>query len=144
MYRFGERFVYVVPLLCVLAQACSSDSFPLVPSDAGTTTTDAAPATGDAATPTAAAVTVTIPPGANGKGLGGYVPNPAIVTAGSMVTWTNGDTIAHTATSTTGVWDSGAIPPGGSFSRVFAERGSFPYFCTIHGAVAMSGTIVVQ
>jgi plastocyanin len=61
-----------------------------------------------------------------------------------MVTWTNNDTIVHTATSTTGVWDSGAIPPGGSFSRVFAERGSFPYFCTIHGAVAMSGTVVVQ
>jgi plastocyanin len=89
-------------------------------------------------------VTVTIPVGAMGKGPAAFGANPLTVTAGSTVTWTNGDTMAHTATSDTGVFDSGILLPNGSFSFTFNNAGSFPYHCTIHGAASMSGTITVQ
>jgi plastocyanin len=140
MHRFVERLMYCAPLLLVLG-GCSSESLPATATDGGTGT-----GTGggllDAVTP--GTTMVTIPMGATGLGLGGYSPNPAVVTPGSTVMWMNADSVAHTATSSTGVWDSGSIAPGGSFSRVFVERGTFPYFCTIHGAAAMSGTVVVQ
>lgn len=143
MHRFGERLMYCAPLLFVLAGGCSSESLPATGLlDGGVGVDGAVPTTDGAVAPTTAMIT--IPMGAAGKGLGGYSPNPAVVSAGSTVMWMNGDSVAHTATSSTGIWDSGAIAPGGSFSRVFSEVGTFPYFCTIHGAAAMSGTVVVQ
>jgi plastocyanin len=146
MHRFGERFIYLAPIVAIAAAAaCSSEGLPITATDAAAlvdtgVTTDAAAPT-DA---TAGAMTITIVQGANGLGLNAYSPNPATVAVGTTVTWTNGDSIAHTATSSSGVWDSGVIPPGGSYSRVFSTAGTFPYFCTIHGAAAMSGTVVVQ
>lgn len=41
-----------------------------------------------------------------------------------------------------GRWDSGA-GSGMTFSHTFAQAGSFPYFCTVHGS-AMQGMVVVQ
>ncbi len=60
------------------------------------------------------------------------------------MTWVNNDTVPHTATSDTGVWDSGTLNPGQSFSFTFNDAGTFPYHCAIHGAASMSGTIVVE
>jgi plastocyanin len=142
MHRFGEGLIYSAPLLFVLAGGCSSDSLPATATDGGTTLLDSGIPTTDVTT--AGTTMVTIPVGATGRGLGGYTPNPAVVAVGSTVMWMNADSVAHTATSSTGVWDSGSIAPGGSFSRVFSEVGTFPYYCTIHGAASMSGTVVVQ
>ena len=144
MHRFGERLIYCAPLLFVLAGGCSSDELPASAVDGGTVFDGGFGGTQDAVTPGAGTTMVTIPPGATGLGLGGYSPNPAVVAVGSTVMWMNTDSVAHTATSSTGVWDSGVIAPGGSFSRVFSATGTYPYFCTIHGAAAMSGTVVVQ
>jgi plastocyanin len=143
MHRFGERLVYCAPLLFALAGGCSSESVPAttVLTDGGTVLDTGVIGTTDAP---AGTVMITIVPGAAGKGLGAYSPNPAVVAAGSTVMWMNTDSVAHTATSSTGVWDSGVIAPGGSFSRVFSAVGTFPFYCTIHGAAAMSGTVVVQ
>jgi plastocyanin len=88
-------------------------------------------------------VTVTIAQGAMGKGPAAFGQNPLTIAAGTMVTWTNADSLPHTATSTSGVWDSGTMQPGQSFTRTFNDAGTFPYFCAIHGAASMSGTIVV-
>jgi plastocyanin len=41
-----------------------------------------------------------------------------------------------------GVWDS-PTGTGLTFSRTFAQAGSFPYYCRAHGAM-MQGTVVVQ
>lgn len=41
-----------------------------------------------------------------------------------------------------GQWDSGA-GSGMTFSHTFSQAGSFPYFCTVHGAM-MTGTVIVQ
>jgi hypothetical protein len=72
-----------------------------------------------------------------------YGTNPLVISAGTVVTWTNNDTMPHTATSDTGAFDSSTLAPGQSFSFTFATAGTFPYHCTIHGAQSMSGVIQV-
>jgi plastocyanin len=57
------------------------------------------------------------------------------------------DNIPRTSTSGNccspdGLWDSGLLTSG-SFSRQFAQTGTFPYYCTVHGAM-MTGTVVVN
>src|SRR5438552_8492494 len=72
-----------------------------------------------------------------------YSPNPIRVTVGSTVTWTNGTSIAHTATSDAGVWDTGAIAPGGTSTATrFNTPGTFAYHCTFHSD--MHGSVVVS
>jgi plastocyanin len=72
-----------------------------------------------------------------------YSPNPIHVTVGSTVTWMNGTSIAHTATSDTGAWNTGAIAPGGTSSAVaFNTAGTFAYHCTFHAD--MHGSVIVS
>jgi plastocyanin len=70
-----------------------------------------------------------------------FLPAEITIPVGTTVTWTNRGRVAHTTTDA-GVWDSGRIPPGGSFSAVFAVAGTFDYVCTIHPE--MRGRIIVQ
>ncbi len=88
-------------------------------------------------------VEVTIPMGAMGLGASAFGQNPLTVQAGTTVKWINSDTMAHTSTSDSGVWDSGSIAAGSSYSYKFPSAGTFPYHCTIHGVVSMSGSITV-
>jgi plastocyanin len=72
-----------------------------------------------------------------------YVPDPVEVAAGTTVTWTNSDTVPHTATAQDrAVLQSGTLNPGDSFSQTFDTPGTFDYFCEFHAN--MKGTIVVQ
>jgi plastocyanin len=71
-----------------------------------------------------------------------YTPASKTITAGTTITWKNNDGVVHSSTSNTGVWDTGAIPAGGSRTATFNTPGTFPYHCTYHSG--MSGTIVVQ
>ena len=59
------------------------------------------------------------------------------IPVGTVVLWSQLDDGAHTTTSGTpgnpsGVWDSGELARGDSFSYTFREVGTFPYFCKIH------------
>ena len=92
--------------------------------------------------PTTAAGTVTIQVNARTAGTAAFVPNPLTVSSGAAVTWSNTDSTTHDMVSDTGMWDSGRIAPGGSFSFAFPSKGSFPYHCSIH--TGMVGTVVVQ
>ena len=92
----------------------------------------------------ASSVIVDIPGNAEALGPAAYGANPLLVAAGSTVVWTNRDTVPHTATSDTLVWDSGILMPGDSFFRVFPFAGTFPYHCVVHDASRMSGTIVAR
>src|SRR5258708_26175268 len=83
-------------------------------------------------TPTPAGVAVAIQPGARTMGNLAYAPNPATVSVGTTVTWTNTDAITHTLTSDTGAFHSGTLAPGATFSFTFQARGNFPYHCTPH------------
>ena len=70
-----------------------------------------------------------------------FRPGTLEVTRGTRVRWTNRGDISHTSTSADGVWDSGTLAPGDSFSRVFRRAGTFTYGCSIH--VDMTGRVVV-
>lgn len=74
-----------------------------------------------------------------------FTPSQITIKEGDTVTWTNNDNIAHTVTddlSNVGGPASGNIPPGGSYSFTFKDKGSYQYHCNIHPS--MRGTIVVQ
>ena len=66
---------------------------------------------------------------------------------GDTIVWKNADTAAHTVTSGTvedgpdGIFDSGMLGPGESFTQVFSESGNFPYYCLLHPW--MIGEIIV-
>ena len=86
-------------------------------------------------------VTITNAPGSETAGCepNCFIPNPVTVEVGTIVTWSNTDTAAHTASSGTAaggdmgeVWDSSLIMAGGSFSYTTDTVGSFDYFCMVH------------
>lgn len=70
-----------------------------------------------------------------------FSPATLTITAGDTVTWTNGDAVVHTATSTAGAFDSGDLAMGESYSFTFTEPGTYDYLCTPHPS--MTGRIVV-
>jgi plastocyanin len=72
----------------------------------------------------------------------GFSPDPATISVGDAVVWTNDDGVPHTSTSNTGVWNSGSIAAGQTFRRVFSAAGTFPYHCSLHPT--MTGTIIVE
>jgi YVTN family beta-propeller protein len=72
-----------------------------------------------------------------------FSPPTLTVNAGQAVTFTNNDAVTHTATSTTGAWDSGDLPAGGgSFTVTLTRPGTYAYKCTIHPS--MMGTLIVR
>lgn len=73
-------------------------------------------------------------PGANEVFIQNMAFDPATltVTVNTTVTWTNKDAVTHTVTSNEGLFNSGNIPAGGTFSYTFTTAGSFSYRCTIH------------
>lgn len=73
-----------------------------------------------------------------------FIPADIKIPAGTTVTWTNHDVVAHTATASDpkGVFDSGNLNPGQSFSFKFDTPGTYHYICTYHPF--MKGTITVE
>ena len=103
----------------------------------------------------AANVPVTISSGAaNTKGecsdTNCFNPQDVNVNVGDTVTWTNSDTVGHTATSgkvtdnqTGTVFDSSLIPAGKSYtSPAFKTAGTYNYFCQVHPW--MTGEVIVS
>ena len=71
-----------------------------------------------------------------------FSPRNLNIAPGDTVKWVQDGNSPHTTTSTTGLWDSGLLGPGATFSVTFSNAGTFPYFCEVHGP-AMSGSIIV-
>jgi plastocyanin len=61
------------------------------------------------------------------------------VPVGTTVTWNYDANLPHTVTSDTGLFNSGTMGEGDSFSYTFDEAGTFPYFCKFHGGTGGSG-----
>ena len=61
-----------------------------------------------------------------------YQPNPASVSGGAKITWTNKDSAPHTATATDNSFDTGIIQPGSSGSAIIKGQATILYHCTIH------------
>lgn len=94
-----------------------------------------------------------------------FTPATIDVTKGTVVTWTNEDTVPHTVTtgiapptfpplpsgasptpfpslnSGDGKVNSGRIEPTRTFSFTFNEAGTFNYFCAVHPAMKASITV---
>lgn len=70
--------------------------------------------------------------------------NPANISLnrGTTVIWANRGHVPHTVTSTTNLFDSGILMPGGQFSFTFANPGIYPYFCKLHPT--MRGQIEIK
>jgi len=76
-----------------------------------------------------------------------YLPYSVTINEHSSVTWTNDDMAVHTVTSGipseghNGLFDSGIISPGSTFTNQFDEEGTFDYYCIAHPW--MTGKVVV-
>jgi plastocyanin len=75
-----------------------------------------------AAAPTAAADTVTV-----AINRAGFTPNPARITAGDTVTWTNSDTRNRQVISKAAGFASPILKPGETYSHTFKVAGTFVY-----------------
>lgn len=82
-------------------------------------------------------------PGVNEVFIQGMAFNPSTITvaAGTTITWTNKDAIAHTVTSLTNLFNSGNIGTGGTYSFTFTTAGSYSYYCAIHPTMTASVTV---
>jgi amicyanin len=71
-----------------------------------------------------------------------FSPGTITINQGDTVTWVNNGPTPHTATSSSGAFDTGILRKGQSGSHTFSEAGTFAYICTPHPY--MKGTVVVQ
>jgi plastocyanin len=97
------------------------------------------------------------PGGGGGGGTAGvsigdnfYNPSSITVSVGTEITWTNNGTHDHTVTEGlpgepegSGLFDSEGLSPGQKFKFNFTQKGTFTYWCEIHGS-SMTGTVIVQ
>jgi len=93
--------------------------------------------------PASTAATTTAATAANAATIRGFSFQPGVlkVKVGAKVTWTNGDTVAHTVIADTNSFASGDLQLGGSFSFTFTRPGTYAYHCSIHPS--MHGSVVV-
>ena len=74
-----------------------------------------------------------------------FLPDTIHVTAGTTVAWVNCElpgNDAHTTTADAGAWSSGFLDRGATYSRVFAQPGTFDYHCEPHPF--MTGVVIVE
>ncbi len=70
-----------------------------------------------------------------------FAPGNLTIKAGTAVTWTNRDAVAHTVTATDEAFDSGQLGTATTFSHTFVSAGAFTYHCTIHPAMTAIITV---
>jgi plastocyanin len=70
-----------------------------------------------------------------------FDPAQLSVAPKTTVTWVNNDTVAHTVTADDGLFDSGVLQPGESYSVWFDGSGQVTYHCKIHPD--MKGSLIV-
>jgi plastocyanin len=76
-----------------------------------------------------------------------FNPQVLVIRLGTTVKFANKDEVQHTATSDTGVFDSGYLSKGEEYFFTFTEPGTYPYYCIPHGGPGgqgMAATIIVQ
>ena len=116
--------------------ASSGATVPASAAQPSISTTQTTPSQGDTSSSVMAGMNMQAasPPQAVLVEIRNYAFNPDSITvpAGTTVTWRNFDAVQHTATSTTGKFDSGIIGPGKNYSYTFQDPGTYDYYCTIH------------
>ncbi|MBI2896834.1 MAG: hypothetical protein HYY06_24970 [Deltaproteobacteria bacterium] len=80
-----------------------------------------------------------------------FVPQVVTIHAGGTVHWVNRDPFDHTVTSGASssapnvgdLFDENPFGPNETFDFTFSQAGAVPYFCRIHEAIDMNGTVNV-
>jgi plastocyanin len=149
-----RKFVAILAAGLILAGCADSGSSDTTTADTSgdTTATTSAPATTTAETtaPETTAPETTAPPtsaAADGAAAtinisGSSFGSSPTVAVGDEVEVINNDSIPHTWTSSDGVFDSGTLGQGDTFSFTFEEAGEYPFVCVIHPT--MTGTVTVE
>ena len=70
-----------------------------------------------------------------------FTPSQLVVHAGDTVVWVNRDLVAHTATATSGRFDSQVIAPGKSWSWQPVDPGEVDYHCSLHPTMTATLTV---
>ena len=97
-------------------------------------------------TNSASATTIDVTVAPNGDLV--FSPSSVTIHPGDTVRWTWAASV-HSSTSGVpgapdGIWDSGILNQGATFSHTFNSTGTFPYYCTPHGGCCgMVGTVIV-
>jgi plastocyanin len=83
-----------------------------------------------------------------------FTPQTLTVKPGTTVTWTNKDSVPHnlvsavslsTTAATTGLFTSGNLGQGQTFSYTFTKAGTYYYLCSLHiSQPSMHAKIVVK
>ncbi len=88
-----------------------------------------------------------------------FVPATVTVHVGETVEWRNTSVLVHTVTADpakavkskdvalpqgAAPFDSGFLPPKGTFRRTFTVPGVYRYFCIPHEPTGMVGTVIVK
>jgi plastocyanin len=86
-----------------------------------------------------------------------FQPGSATISSGQAVKWTNNSSASHTVSRCTiaacGVGrgtgtdrgpNSPTLTPGATFFKTFTGKGTYVYYCKIHGYSVMHGTITVK
>ena len=156
LYKKGASPVIIIIIVLILVAAgFYFYTMPRQGSEVNNNTTNTPmntpPATGGEqktiSTTTKTTVTTTVTPAVVSSvniDIANFAFSPAGVTikAGTTVNWTNKDSLPHTVTSNTGLFESGELAPSsGKFSHTFSDKGSFSYHCSFHPN--MKGTITV-
>lgn len=69
------------------------------------------------------------------------------IPVGTTVTWINRGEAQHSATADDGSFDTGLYGTGEQASITFDTPGTFPYYCTLHGApggLGMAAMVIVE
>lgn len=71
-----------------------------------------------------------------------FNPPEIIVSAGTTITWTNGDDIPHTVMAVNKAFRSKVMDSEQTFSFSFSAPGTYEYFCSLHPH--MTGKVIVK
>lgn len=71
-----------------------------------------------------------------------FAPATLTVKVGDTVTWTNQDSVSHSATAGDATFNTGLLSQGKSGTVTFTKAGTYAYHCSAHPS--MTGTIIVQ
>ena len=83
-------------------------------------------------------------PSDNGYPFAQYTPQVVVVVIGvnNTVTWTNHDQIVHNILTTSGLFSSGDLAYGQTYTFTFTQPGTFAYYCSYHPS--MAGVVIVR
>lgn len=139
--RVAVSTASVVVVLIIVIAAAGVAYYALSSGGGGTT--------GSTSTGTPLTVHVSIPAGVGANQSLNFQPATITVVIGinNTIAWTNGDSVTHTVTSTSGPtgasFDSGNIAAGATYTHTFTAAGTYSYRCNYHPSW-MTGTIVVK